>query len=171
MLVVLDLDNTLFAACYNNKFPKNITPDFVTKEYSVKYRPHLKEFLEYCFDNFEVGVYSAAEYNYCHTIMKPLMKDKLLFLYTEEDCILRLDGYKKGCKEFEEIFDANDTIIIDDKSSVWNRSICYDNVVKIKPFELFNDVLLNDDCLLRCMEKLEEVKGKKVSQIDLKWFE
>lgn len=71
MNVLLDLDNTLINACEPEelallpaKFRDKFEHYSLEGEYEIFGRPHLQEFLDYLFANFNVSVFTAAERGY-----------------------------------------------------------------------------------------------------------
>jgi TFIIF-interacting CTD phosphatase-like protein len=55
-------------------------------------KPYLDEFLNYAFENFDVAIWTAAGSEYAEEILKGigLDKSKLKFLYTQENCTIKL---------------------------------------------------------------------------------
>lgn len=92
-LIVLDIDETLI-----HSYEKEVS-DFDFKFNSdedifyTKKRPFLDEFIEYCFDNFKVAVWTASDRDYASTILKNIgiLESDLLFFYSRENCSIKLD--------------------------------------------------------------------------------
>lgn len=84
-LLVLDIDETLVETVVK---PLSRVPDLRFKEYAVYRRPHLTEFLEYCFGNFDVGIWSSARKRYVTFISETIfaLKYDLKFVWSEEYC-------------------------------------------------------------------------------------
>lgn len=72
-LLVLDLDETLI---YATEERLEAEPDFAVGQYYVYKRPFLKEFLEFCFDNFEVAIWTSSTRNYAEGIVKNIVDSK-----------------------------------------------------------------------------------------------
>jgi TFIIF-interacting CTD phosphatase-like protein len=182
-LILLDLDETLI---HSEEFPR-LAPsmkDFDFKVsfesdnsfwYMTKKRPFLKEFLEFLFTNFDVGIWTASGEDYALKIIENIgiEKSKLKCFYTKENCSLRLDYEtnryyglknlqklkKKGwAKSYTnrtgKIRELNKVLIVDDisETAINNR----DNLVLIKPF-YFDD---KDTELLKLISYLEKIKDE-----------
>jgi len=182
-LILLDLDETLI---HSEEFPR-LEPsmkDFDFKVsfesdnsfwYMTKKRPFLKEFLEFLFTNFDVGIWTASGEDYALKIIENIGidKSKLKCFYTKENCSLRLDYEtnryyglknlqklkKKGwAKSYTnrtgKIRELNKVLIVDDisETAINNR----DNLVLIKPF-YFDD---KDTELLKLISYLEKIKDE-----------
>ena len=68
-LLILDLDETLIHATEN---PLARKPDFKTDFYCVYKRPFINNFLEFCRDNFTVGVWTTAGEHFAHDVVNNL---------------------------------------------------------------------------------------------------
>lgn len=122
-------------------------------------RPHAIEFLSFCFENMNVGFWSAGVEDYVIKIVKILLSkvDKMgqkcvpSFIYYRDMCDFTVTRKKKGCSE--DCFDcysynkplttiynsfpthsAHNTLIIDDRRSYVQRNIL--NWIEIKPYSL-----------------------------------
>jgi hypothetical protein len=136
MNVLLDLDNTLINALELDEvalLPKKFSDKFVhhnfENEYEIFGRPHLQEFLDFLFYNFNVSVWTAAERSYALFII-----DK--FLLTNPERKLHMFFYRHhvgmGEKRYGQIKDLRllyeylkvpnfwpcNTIIVDDLQDV-----------------------------------------------------
>ena len=83
MNVLLDLDNTLINACEEDEMsliPKQFAKNFehfnFEGEYEIFGRPHLQEFLDFLFANFNVSVWTAAERGYALFIIDKFLLTK-----------------------------------------------------------------------------------------------
>jgi len=83
-LLILDIDETLI----HSTFEKLKTePDFHYKTRGVYVRPKLFEFMEYCFNNFEVGIWTSSKSDYAKFILKHLFNiKKFKFIWTRSKC-------------------------------------------------------------------------------------
>lgn len=89
-LLILDLDETLI---HSSWFQFKKSDQLITTvcdrdgNYFVYKRPHLEEFLDFCFQHFDVAIWTAASQYYAHRILA-LICDKrpLIFIYTEKRC-------------------------------------------------------------------------------------
>ena len=86
-LLVLDLDETLIHATEQSLERE---ADFMVGKYHVYARPYLKEFLQYAFREFDVGVWTSAGAQYAKDIVSEVFKDTVpLFLFSSLRCTLR----------------------------------------------------------------------------------
>ncbi|KAG5556680.1 hypothetical protein RHGRI_007072 [Rhododendron griersonianum] len=92
-LLVLDLNGLLVHRVF--RFDRNINvqnyppPDVICGPFLVFTRPFCSEFLEFCFERFEVGIWSSARERSIDTILSTIktgLKDKLLFVWDKERC-------------------------------------------------------------------------------------
>ena len=70
-LLILDLDECLFHSVYKSEFSSQSYDylkgsfEILDGMYRTMFRPHLQEFLEFAFENFDVAVWTAAaKYDY-----------------------------------------------------------------------------------------------------------
>ena len=84
-LIVLDIDETLLHSTYEDL---NRDPDFFFKERRVYLRPHLNEFMKYCFDNFDVAIWTSAKAVYAKYVLAKIICDisQFKFIYTRKNC-------------------------------------------------------------------------------------
>ncbi|KAF5823724.1 putative FCP1 domain, HAD superfamily protein [Helianthus annuus] len=73
-----------------NTIPKNRQPDFCSGNFMIYKRPFCQEFLEFCFERFQVGIWSSAmEHNIggvLTNVMGTELKSKLLFTWDQGQC-------------------------------------------------------------------------------------
>lgn len=133
------------------------------------FRPYSREFVRYCFRNFDnVVVWSAGLTGYVHQICDYLFpkKDYPVLVLTRPDCeIDDLDQVEKPLeklfREYPE-FNAKNTVLIDDREDTIEFN--GDNGIMIPPFvsELSKEYLESkrDDCLVKlmCWFSLSEFK-------------
>lgn len=157
-LLILDLDETLIYAT-EEKLEREC--DFTVGQYSVYKRPYLKEFIEFCFENFDVAVWTSSTQNYAVEIVEELFPslDLLKFFYTRLRCTIRYDEElqetyfeKMMSKIRRRKFDLTKVIVIDDSPEKWRNS--YGNLVRVKPF--YGET--NDDELKYLIVYLEKLK-------------
>lgn len=184
--VVLDLDNTLLCAVpfeyissetYKTYSQKLKYKDFYfdgKPMYRIYLRPHLEDFLDYLFDEFNVSVFTNAEKDYADFVVKNIIFDKstqprkLDFVFYRYHSNIAMQNYGK-MKDLRIIwemahiyyfFPAN-TVIIDDLNLVKNSN--YFNCLAIRPFELLSDSIensLKDNSLINVSKKLFLLKKK-----------
>lgn len=177
--VLLDLDNTIINSLESKEI-KNISPDiqsqFFYKDmdnfFRVFARPHLDTFLDYLFDNYNVGVYTAAESSYALFIVNNFILTKPgrklnLFMYRYH-VTLGEQRYGEGrikdlrlLWEFMKLYNYYpcNTVLIDDLSDV--KKTNPKNVIAIPSFDMvnnlgsFNKSALTDTSLLNVMDNLD----------------
>ena len=169
--IFLDLDNTIISAEALEDFPftrkdifKKLTQfTFYNMDgyYLVFERPHLQEFLDYLFKNFNVSVWTAASKDYALFIVdKVILKKnrKLNYVFWDYHGKISKKKYKtisngdpKNLKLLWEHFklngiDEKNTLIIDDFSDV--TDIQPGNSIRIKEFNVLDENSENDNELL-----------------------
>jgi TFIIF-interacting CTD phosphatase-like protein len=160
MNVILDLDSTLI----NSVEAKNlnlIDPILYTKlkyfdfkyngtiQYRIFARPHLDQFLDYLFKNFNVAVFTAADKEYAYAIIKNFIltnpKRKLDFIFTRYHFEQGALMFQKA-KPLDMIFNVykhqgysrDNTYIIDDLPDVWEANP--KNTVHAPAFEILRNI-------------------------------
>ena len=170
--IFLDLDNTIISAEALEDFPftkkdilhKVMKFTFYNMDgyYLVFERPHLQEFLDYLFVNYNVSVWTAASRYYALFIINKIIlkkKDrKLNYVFWDYHGQISKKKYKtisngdpKNLKLLWEFFkldgiNENNTIIIDDFSDV--TDVQPGNSIRIKEFNILDDNSENDNELL-----------------------
>jgi TFIIF-interacting CTD phosphatase-like protein len=137
-LLILDLDETLV---YGTKQELPSAPDFLVAHYFVYRRPHLPEFLDYCFTDFDVAVWTSASRSYASEIVARLFGDReLRFFWSGERCTQRvnLTTYEqytvKDLRKVRKIgFPLEQILMVDDSPEKLERH--YGNHIRIPPFE------------------------------------
>lgn len=176
-LILLDLDNTLICA----EDLANVSDDskivkarsiFRTVRmedyYDIFERPYLQEFLDYLFENFNVGIWTASSKDYAifvikNFIIEPEKKVRLnrkinLFLCSHH-CNVSKKYFKGITKDLKLISDRwnlkdlSDLILIDDLEILAEHQP--NNVISIKPFFYDKDEAYNDNELFKLIETLK----------------
>lgn len=138
-LLILDLDETLIYATEESLERKS---DFRVGQYFVYKRPFVETFLRFCFENYEVAVWTTATKSYAEEIFKVILKTeyKLQFLWTRERCTLSFDEderehffVKRMYKIRRHGYKLESVIVVDDSPNVWQDS--YGNLVRVSKFE------------------------------------
>lgn len=173
-LILLDLDNTVICSedldsvkdsgkieKARQKFGHIRMIDY----YDIFERPHLEEFLDYIFQHFAVGIWTASSKDYAsfvtqHCIVKNKNRPIELFLCSHHCNVskrnfkiakdLKLISDKWNLKKFE------DLILIDDLEELAKHQP--NNVISVKPFFYDDEKAYNDDELLKVKTKLESLK-------------
>ena len=176
--VILDLDQTIISAEEYKRFnfdkleDKNyssMTVHIMDRDYVVFGRPHLQEFLDFLFKNFNVSVWTAATKSYALFIIDKFIfckpKRKLDFIFFSYHCDYSVKC-KKGLKGLSILwekfnlvgYNESNTIIIDDNPEV--KSIQQCNCYAIKPFYAMRSSSYKDTALMELMDRLSAIKSK-----------
>ncbi len=137
-LLVLDLDETLIHATEESLGRE---ADFMVGTYHVYARPYLKEFLQYAFREFDVGVWTSAGAQYAKDIVSEVFKDSVpLFLFSSHRCTLRRDfntdeyvPIKRLSKLKSMGYRLEQIIAVDDTAAKYNEN--YGNLVHIQEYK------------------------------------
>lgn len=175
--ILLDLDNTVICAEadeeYDFKKYKEKAKKFNFKDmdgyYIVFERPHLQEFLDYLFSNFNVSVWTAASKDYALFIIEKILLarkpdrkiDFIFFSYHCDASMKERDATKHLDMIWEtyglEGYGPNNTVIIDDYNEVHRTQPA--NCIIAEAFEFTKEGSEKDDYLLRlrpCLEKMKK---------------
>lgn len=89
-LLVLDVNGLLVETYFQfDKLPEGHRPDGKVGRFFVYRRPFCDEFLEFCFENFVVGIWSSAQKHNVDSLVDFIfgdLKKKLLFSWHQIDC-------------------------------------------------------------------------------------
>jgi len=176
--IICDLDETFISALSPDEYDKNKYKDKNKKFsdngamvdmdgcYDVYSRPHLQEFLDYLFKNFNVSIWTAASKDYALFIIDKIIlagnpDRKLDFIFFSYHCDLS-KKIKKGIKDLSILWDVynipgyneNNTLIIDDNSDVKKTGYC----IQVPEFVFTNKGSEKDKCLLKLKRKLNKFK-------------
>lgn len=169
-LVILDLDQTLVDTNTDADLEMALGKCFEVvmndgKIYKVAIRPWTKEFIDFCFENFEVAVWTAAQSEYAEKVVDLVFgdnKERLLFLWSRKSCQEIFVSYypymimtKPLCFVWEKYmqFDESNTVIVDD-----NPDTCIeneDNAIVINPWNNRDMEEDNDLSLLKVVDLLD----------------
>lgn len=160
LLVVLDLDETLFHATTRDDLGRK--PEFEVCGFSVFLRPHLAEFLAHCFDNYLVGVWTSAGEIFAAEVVSRIMDpSKLEFLWSSERCGRRFNAEQQSTHPTKPLrkltrkgYQRERLIAIDDTPEKWCLS--YGNLVRVSEYR----GILPDDELLRLIHYLPALSRK-----------
>lgn len=134
------MDETLLHGRYEDYDHENFNPTFSIEKISVQYRPYLKEFLNQCFEWFDVAIWTNASSCYAKPTINNICElDKFIFFWTRNRCTTIIDKttyLRISIKDLRKVrrlkYKNENIIVVDDKHYVWQRS--YGNLVKIKPY-------------------------------------
>lgn len=174
MNVILDLDATIISSLDPGKIIKGLSFHIMTekikgKEVPIFYvyeRPYLQDFLDYLFENFNVGVWTAATKDYGSFIVEKIILQgkprKLAFYLFDHHCDHAEQLYgADNLKDLRYIWDTfpnfnpQNTILLDDNDEVYKNQLC--NVYPIIPFEADQPGAQLDQELLKLKQKLSSV--------------
>jgi TFIIF-interacting CTD phosphatase-like protein len=165
--IILDIDQTLIDSVYLDiKFINQYPPSFLQLENFLIYkRPYFNEFFDYCFKKFDtVSIWTAGTKEWLDTFLTLILnqeqKNKIYKTWYREHCTIINDiVYKKLDKiflKYSNIFNKNNTIIIDDTKSCF--SFNFENGILIKKYSYANSI---DDSLLKLIKILDNYEIKK----------
>ena len=194
--ILLDLDQTLISAEAYEEI--DLTDRKIKRKarlfnfedmdgyYIIFERPHLQEFLDYLFSNFNVSIWTAASKDYALFIIDKFIiankpDRKLDFIFFSYHCDIS-KRHKDGSKDISMLWDVfkldgynkNNTFILDDYDEVYETQP--DRCIISPPFEFQKRGSEYDEFLLELPEKLERIKirmnkGKKHPLKDINSFD
>ena len=168
--IILDLDGTLIAE-----------NDDIHVTEAIILRPHLKYFLDFCFENFKnVHIWTAASPNWAYKVLKALPRQDFHKLrtgcsrgktyYPSNYCYYSGDHENSSIpyKKLTKYYNKHRTIIVDNTPSSFRKN--YGNAVYIPTFDGFDQ---SDEKLLDIKDELIDLKNdanktgsvRKVSRI------
>ena len=167
--IVLDLDETLFhsetSVAPNEKLKKDCDQSFKYMDvyYYVFYRPHLKDFIESIFKNFDhVAIWTAAEKRYAtkvvNKIFTPEQKDKLLFFYSRKNCVVNYRG--SYTKPLHKVFTSFNFLNFQNTIIVDNTDVSRENPnmsIHIKDF--YNDKKDKELLIMQPRKKIDSLRS------------
>jgi TFIIF-interacting CTD phosphatase-like protein len=178
-LILLDLDNTLICAEDLASVKEDDSKIVKAREklrtvrmedyYDIFERPHLQDFLDYLFENFNVGIWTASSKDYAIFVVKnfitqPENKVRLdrkiqLFLCSHHCNVSKkhFKGVPKDLKLLSDRWNLNalkDIILIDDLEHLAEHQP--ENVILIKPFFYDKEEAYTDSELLKVKETLKK---------------
>lgn len=176
--LLLDLDQTLISAEpteeYDQKKNKKKEKKFVHHNldnyYIVFERPHLQEFLDYIFANYNVSVWTAASKDYALFIIDNIIltkpNRKLDYVFFSYHCKIS-SAMDTGTKKLTMLWDIyklpnynkDNTYILDDYNDVYKQ----EGAIRAKAFEFTKDGSENDDFLVKLIPNLEKLKDGKIT--------
>ncbi len=119
-LIILDIDETLLYSTYENL---DREPDFLFKERKVFLRPNCIQFIDYCFENFDVAIWTSSKSVYAKFVLTKMLKDisKFKFIWTRKNCEKRVidNGFSNEIVYVKNInnivgYTKNNILFIDD---------------------------------------------------------
>jgi TFIIF-interacting CTD phosphatase-like protein len=130
-LLVLDVNGVLIHRIHKSSSSKDDVSVFV-RDYNIWKRPHLNEFLEFCFENFQVSIWSSMQQKNAIPIINEIFtKDQtrnLEFIF-----------YKDQCDEIKPHPNPNVN-----KPSLWKKDLL--KIWKSFPQFSVENTLIIDDC-------------------------
>ena len=174
--IILDIDHTLIHTVNPLELAQMESKDLLPESlFNCPYyklndlalvfqRPHLSEFLDFLFANYNVAIWSAGSSDYVNAIVDTFIRtEKRIpsFVMTRDDLIESGQSFKDLDYVYEKypLFQPYNTLIIDDlPDNVFSQ---VDNSILIPPFNVFNEECMNDNALLELISYLREFKNKK----------
>jgi len=136
-LLVLDLDETLIHATDKSEYKHH----FVVGPYIVFKRPYLENFLNFCNEHFEIGVWTSSTEDYANRIIKEIIPEhiNIKFLWSRDRCIREMNyetneiNWVKDLKKLKKKgYSLSNIIVVDDSPGKLKRQ--YGNLVRVEPF-------------------------------------
>lgn len=158
--ILLDIDHTLVHTLNMDDF-NEIPLDLVLQldivffndeniNIAIILRPYVREFLNYLFQNYTVGIFTAGNAAYAEIIIEQLFNHNPVIALNSEDVMMSQSKYL-GYKNLKYVFDIvptfnkQNTIIIDDHQAVYETN--KKNCIHLKPFEVVKEnKTVNLDC-------------------------
>jgi len=159
-LLILDLDETLV---FGTREPIDREADFrVAEQYHIYKRPHLDEFLDYCWTEFQVAVWTSSSQDYAETVVEGIF-DRAgrhpLFLWARDRCTRRFDPEMRDSYWVKNLgklkrkgYRLESILMIDDSPEKLQKN--YGNHIRVSPY-LGADA---DEELLLLMRYLEMIR-------------
>ena len=187
--LILDLDETLIHTKkvildnIKKEIQYLILPNFVGEVY---FRQYLKEFLYFCYNNFNVSFWTSSNSLYCKEILKLILSEEQykktkIILISEESKIIDLKTniiYKNGDSrskpldflwedsEMSKYFQKENTILIDNELFIKERN--FNNTILIENFE---NKVKNDNVFCKISEILNKIKNTDNIQDENKFYQ
>ena len=174
--IILDLDETLI----NSQALEDITPQEKKKfmrrfknhnmdgYYLVCERPHVQDFLDYVFKNFNVSVWTAASELYAKFVIKNVIlvkpERKLEYFFWDKHCKISRKKFNKQPKNLNLLinklpdFHSDNTFIIDDLDEVYKPQKC--NSIPAIAFDVSEQNSDGDKFLQTIIPILEKLRMK-----------
>ncbi len=158
-VISLDLDETLIRSRYGQI--GDLPSDFkfqLDYEIHVYVRPHIKEFLDFVYENFDhVGVFTTSTKPYAKQIVQNVFGDrKLDFFFTRNDCrddsisypsiyggkMWHTPSYVKDLYKVAKVTGAsmNQIVAVDDQDVYDEVTRELQNLIRVKPYQLYESV-------------------------------
>ncbi|MED6220922.1 hypothetical protein PIB30_049472 [Stylosanthes scabra] len=112
-LIVLDINGVLAHLIF--PAPPHHNADALIQGEAIYKRPFYLEFLKFCFENFEVGIWSSRSKKYVDPIVDYLlgdMRNKLLFCWDDSHCVET---------SFKSVEDKKKPLLFKDLRKIWNK--------------------------------------------------
>lgn len=137
-LLILDIDETLIFA---SEQPLKREADFRVGQYHIYNRPDLTAFVDYCFEWFDVAIWTSSSPLYAEEIVKAIIPDpmRLAFIWASDRGTLAYDletGEQYATKNLKKLkrlgYTLETVIAVDDSPEKWKQS--YGNLVQVAPY-------------------------------------
>jgi TFIIF-interacting CTD phosphatase-like protein len=172
--VVIDLDNTVICSISEKEIEKYRSTGLQYRDmrgyYRIFQRPHLREFMEYLFQNFDVTVWTAASKDYALFIIDNILLPKewrgeyrLKMFFYDDHCDHSQKMYSPDSpKDLRYLYHFSgyhpcNTIIIDDLYDVYKANP--KNIIRAPYFDAKKSDAKYDEFLKRVIPVLEDMKS------------
>lgn len=157
-LLILDI-NGLICCKVKPPYQENLTNNYIARNhYRVYFRDNVKEFIKWCLENYNVGIWSSTNNYNVYPILKHVLDQdiikKFLFIWCRDRTRLDLEYPNNNIKKFDTIkdlkdiwscptincereYDSSNTLLIDDsyQKTRFNSS---DNLLIVNSFDINN---------------------------------
>lgn len=144
--LIIDLDETLIHSEHIN-INNRSKYDLIIEDLNIGVfiRPYVYEFLNYCYDNFNLFIYSAGEKMYVNSVLSALnIKDYFVYIFDNNYCIMLDCIAIKDLSLFKDIIDLDNTLFLD--NNMFSFSTHLDNGILISNYYgNFKNILKNDN--------------------------
>lgn len=171
---ILDLDETLISAeateeydfVKHEKKAKKFKFETMEDYYIIFQRPHLQEFLDFIFENFNVSIWTAASKDYALFIIDKIILSKpnrkIDYIFFSYHCTLSRKIKKGKSKDLSLMWDffqikgysKENTVIFDDYDEVYNTQ--KENCIIAQPFKFAETNSEKDKFLKKIIPKIKK---------------
>ncbi len=138
-LLIFDLDETLI---HGTEQPLERVADFQVAQFSIYWRPFVRELMRFCREHFQVAIWTTASNDYAEAILKEICGSDypFEFIWCRDRCTPKgegFDGEFRWIKNLKKVkkrgWSLDHVLVVEDKPE--NLSRHYGNVIRIEPFE------------------------------------
>lgn len=181
-ILILDVDQTLIQSEYikgtakekvEQKFKKELERfenfKVCDNEYLTFVRPYIRDFIKFCFEHFNVIIWSSATPDYLQEILEYLVYPigYPVQVLSRVDCYVDNFNYVKELTYITTTYNVtlDDVVAVDDQVSSYPTK--FDNVLKIPAFFIYSSDTEKHKTILSIMQdKLLEIKDLPITEVE-----